>query len=172
MQLNFRPTVIEVFTVSAFPEALPDPEEGEVADVLVLVGQQLLEDVVRGLADALQRGPDALLGRRVDGGQRRAGTVEVLRRRHLARRDARLAQQAPQQRVGEEAPRALISGSCPVSRTTPYFSLQHCSTVIVLHWENEVEIMSVSIIKQLQIDKSRADETCMKHKTSKQGYGI
>ena len=104
VQLNFRPTVIEVFTVSVFPEALPDPEEGEVADVLVLVGQQLLEDVVRGLADALQRGPDALLGRRVDGGRRRARPVEVLRRRHLARRDARLGQQAPQQRVGEEAP--------------------------------------------------------------------
>ena len=62
-----------------FPEALSDPEESEVPHVLVLVGQQFLEDVVQSLAEALERRPDALLGRRVRGGRGGPGPVEVLR---------------------------------------------------------------------------------------------
>ena len=71
------------------------------AHVLVLVGQQFLEDVVQGLAEALKRRPNALLGRRVRGGRGGPGPVEVIRYRHLVHGDAGLGQQTPEQRVGE-----------------------------------------------------------------------
>ena len=82
-------------------EALSNPQEGKVAHILVLVGEQFLEDVVQRLSEALERRPDALLGRRVRRGRSGGGPVKVLRLCHLVHRDAGLGQQTPEQRVGE-----------------------------------------------------------------------